>query len=287
MKKTLCILLPILAVCAILFFVFFAKSNQSIVYATDIVSNVSTIELEVGDTLKIDNDSISVSPLNCTEKLVFTTNDSSVATCGTLSGIVSAQGVGSCNLIVSVSKSQTENIKTIISIVVTEKVLYAEDVEIDDTNLVLAVGESKKLNIKITGSYNALPSIESENGLLTCNPETFVVSALKTGSDVLNISFPISKTQTKEFKIAVMINPKNEYSQNIEIKLDSENYAMVEYSALSDEDDCQIAFEYGEDVVEIAEQEYKHLILVAKKLGTAKIVIQTPAAISVIYVTVV
>jgi hypothetical protein len=29
------------------------------------------------------------------------------------------------------------------------------------------------------------------------------------------------------------------------------------------------------------------LILVAKKLGTAKIVIQTPAAISVIYVTVV
>ena len=93
--------------------------SNKIIFATDIHWNIPSIEIENGDSLIISKNEIVIEPQNCTQKIVFTTNDNEMLSIDPQTGEIIANKAGECELIATINTSETTKKVAKINVVVT------------------------------------------------------------------------------------------------------------------------------------------------------------------------
>lgn len=275
MKKILCIVLPVVILIGATALLIFS-TKPKIVYAKTITANTQEIKMEVGEIFELSSKIVTIEPANYTERIYFST-DSSFAEVDLFSGQLEAKQVGSCNLIVSASCDNENLIFTKIVLTITEQLVYPTSVTLTTNNLQLYVGQAESLPISVVGTHNVLPIIELENGCVSYNSKTQMLTAIKSGADKLTIKFPMSKTEYQVLQIDINVLSKSISEQDVTIDMSTQEYIILEYSTLNNKQDTTITVEVGADVVQVIEQEYKHLLVIPLKTGVAKIVIDSPS----------
>ena len=284
MKKTIFITLSIIFVFGVAIAMIFLVKPKT-VYATDIATNTNKIVLEVDEEIYL-TDSYVITPYDYTERPVFSSSNENVATVGIFDGKLTAKSEGSCLVVITVKISATETKTAKLNVEVIAKKVYPNNVDISVTELNLIVGESKVLQTHITGNTNILPTINTNSGCVTYDTVTDTITAVKTGADVLLISYVLADGTTKTFSIDIVVTDKLSYSTNITINMTTQSYVNLEYFTNSLKDECIITITEGDDVVSVPEFEYKHFVVVPLKVGSAKIVVDSPTYTNTFYITV-
>lgn len=285
MKKIIWILLPFALTLAIVIPILIGN-NVETVYAKSLVAETNVIRLKVGDEIKFPNSFITVNPENYTERLLFSVDDTTIADVNALTGDFYAKSVGACNLIVTAKKSKTETTSIKIKIEISDKILYPTAVNLNIAELEMVVNEIYQLPLEIVGEYNIKPTIETKNG---CVEYDFVKNKLianKVGTDLLTLRFPISETEFQVFEIEITVEEKLYYTEEIVIDINNNTYVVIQYFTDSSKDDCTVSITTGKDVITIGEHEYKHIIVVPLKIGSATIVVESPTSTCTFYVLV-
>ncbi|MGN1222154.1 MAG: Ig-like domain-containing protein [Christensenellales bacterium] len=277
MKRVFIIVLSVVVVFVALVSLFCVFKTKTI-YASDITILTNKISLQVNEKIKLSNQNYLVLPNNYTEKTVFSSDNESVASVGVFDGVVTANKVGCCNIIIFLKTNENDVINKKIQVEVVKEKIYPTEVSLNDEDIEIYIGESVKLFTSITGETNVLPTVYSQNNCVKYDFETDTITAIKVGSDKLTIKYVLSSLECKTFEIDIVVKQKDVFTQNITIDMSVKNYYYAEYFTSSSKALSDIAIVEGEDVVEVAEHEYKHFVIVALKKGKAKIVVDSPSA---------
>lgn len=285
MKKTIFITLSIIFVLGVAIAMIFLVKPKT-VYATDIVLNSNKIVMQVDEEIYLPN-SYNITPSNYTDRPVFSSSNENVATVGIFDGKLIAKSVGITTIIITIKTSATKTKTARLDVEVIAKKIYPTNVDISVTELNFIVGESRALQIHITGTTNILPTITTINGCVTYDAITDTITAVKTGEDVLTICYVLANGTTKTFDINIFVADKTTYTKSVTISLSGDNYTYLEYFTDSLKSECEISVIEGSDVVSVVEFEYKHFAIVALKAGSAKIVVDSPTSINTFYITII
>ena len=123
MKKFLIWILPILTVLAIasVFILSFTSYfNKTNVYATSFAYNHENLTLYKNNTYKLNSTEFTIQPSNCTEKIVYATDNSTILDINNASGEILAKSTGICTLMAYIKSSATENLSVEIQVAVIE-----------------------------------------------------------------------------------------------------------------------------------------------------------------------
>ena len=286
MKKVLIVVLSVvvtLIAVVLLLFVFKTKT----IYANDITILTDKISLQVNEKVELSNQNYLVAPNNYTEKTVFSSDDETVASVGVFDGVVTANSVGSCSIIIFLKTNENDVINKKIQVEVVKEKIYPTQVSLNNEDIEIYNGESAKLFTSIVGVTNVLPTVFTQNNCVKYNFDTDTITAIKSGKDKLTIIYTLSNLDTKTFEILITVKDKEIYSQNITIDLSKQNYFYAEYFTNSNTSECIISIVEGIDVEEVTVHEYKHFAIVALKKGKSKIVVDSPTSTNYFIINVV
>lgn len=277
MKKVLIIVLSVIVASGTIVSLLYVLKTKT-VYANDITILTDKISLQVNEKFELSNQNYLVLPNNYTEKTVFSSDDETVASVGVFDGVVTANKVGSCNILIILKINENDVINKKIQVEVVKEKIYPTQVCLNTKDIEMYFGESVNLSTTITGETNVLPIVYSQNNCVKYDFDADTVTAINVGSDKLTIKYRLSSLQCKTFEIDVTVKQKDVHFQNITIDLAVQNYYYAEYFTNSSKALCDIAIVEGEDVVKVTEHEYKHFAIVALKKGKAKIVVDSPSS---------
>ena len=260
--------------------------KEQIVYATNIVCNSAGITIEVGKTYRLSDADFSVAPANYSERLVFTSDDQSVATVDIFAGEITGVSVGTCNIVVTVktSGSQTKSCKILLNVV--EQKEYPLNVEISTTNVTIVKDHYLVLNTVITGLTNTTPKIYIQNNKIEYDFATDKIFGREVGEDNLTLVYTLKDGTTKQFDILVEVTQKG-YSEQTLTYSKTEQYVSLSYETTSPHQNCTLTIESGGEVVAILIHDYKNFVVELLSTGTAKIVMNSPTNTCVYFVVVV
>ncbi len=103
--------------------------NSKVVFATNLYCRYDKLSLYVENTYTITSNEIVVEPKNCTQKILFNTDNENMLSVDAITGEILTKEVGNCNLIATVKASEVENITIKIPVEVKEIVIDAPDEE--------------------------------------------------------------------------------------------------------------------------------------------------------------
>src|SRR5574344_1124446 len=143
MKKALLIFLIVTLVLGCILITFFVSigQNKQIVYATSFDCDISSLSLEIGDTYCFSADNFSILPSNCTESVLYSTNDNKIISIDVFTGKIEAKNIGTCNIFLYIKSSENENIKNTINVSVVEKITKILQ-KIIEKNVKFSISES-------------------------------------------------------------------------------------------------------------------------------------------------
>ena len=123
MKKFFIWTLPVLtivAIASVFILSFNSNSNKTNVYATSFVYNYENLTLYKNNTYTLNSTEFTIQPSNCTEKIIYATNNSNILEIDNSSGEIFAKSTGTCTLMAYIKSSATENLSIEIQVAVIE-----------------------------------------------------------------------------------------------------------------------------------------------------------------------
>lgn len=273
-KLLICLIMAVaITISGVVIALFVFNNKHKPVYAESVIVNKSKIILELGDSYTVEND-IDVLPKNCTEKLMYSTNDSRVASVDIFTGTITANIIGTCKIIISIKTDAVNKITKTIDVQVIDRIIYPSSVSFDTGNKVLVKNESISLNFSAVGEFNVVPTIKTKNNLVSYNFETDTLTALGVGTEQLEITFPISKDDNLTFTLNIEILEKNIVEDTIYINKNS--FYMYNYNSQSESNEITVEIIEGNDLIELTNIFYKSFTIITKNVGYAKIEINSP-----------
>ncbi len=104
------LLVTIISVGAIVGITIGKNSTTRDVFATKLESKQEKFRFLVGGKYSMTSNEIAVEPANCTQRIIYNTDNSSVMEIDVLTGKIFAKKIGNCNLIATIKSSETTNI---------------------------------------------------------------------------------------------------------------------------------------------------------------------------------
>ena len=287
MKKIALICMPLVlalafGVCALIV----VNIHKRTIYAKNLTLNTTILNLEVGESYRLDNDDFKISPSNCTEKSFFSVNDTLVASVDNVSGLIKAKKVGNCIVTISIKSGEESALTKQIEVVVNEKTYYPQNITLSEDYVVVAKSGSIALNFEIEGKCNVKPQITIENGNISYDYETNKLCGVEVGDDTLTICFPVSKTEKKTFVVGVKVTKKQIITKNCQVTL-SDEPVDVEYKTPSDFENVSYEVIKGQMLAQVVSFEYGHLVLLTKDVGSLIVEIDSTNAKIVLYVEII
>lgn len=287
MKKIALICMPLVlalafGVCALIV----VNIHKRTIYAKNLTLNTTILNLEVGESYRLDNDDFKISPSNCTEKSFFSVNDTLIASVDNVSGLIKAKKVGNCIVTISIKSGEESALTKQIEVVVNEKTYYPQNITLSEDYVVVAKNGSTALNFEIEGKCNVKPQITIENGNISYDYETNKLCGVEVGDDTLTICFPVSKTEKKTFVVGVKVTKKQIITKNCQVTL-SDGPVDVEYKTPSDFENVSYEVIKGQMLAQVVSFEYGHLVLLTKDVGSLIVEIDSTNAKIVLYVEII
>ena len=190
--------LTILAVASVFVLSFISSTNKSSVYATRFSYNYENITLFVNNTYTLNSTEFTIEPSNCTEKIVYATDDSNILDINNSTGEIFAKATGTCTLTAYIKSSATENLSVSIDVAVIEQnedSPYKTEIEVNYTfnindeveYIEFDTGSKKDKNTVnvITGNENI--------DIISIDDHRITFSLLSTGTACIEINSPTKK----------------------------------------------------------------------------------------------
>lgn len=287
MKKIALICIPLVLALAFGVCVLIVVNNHKrTIYAKDLMLNTTVLNLEVGESYRLNNEDFKILPSNCTEKTFFTVNDTLVASVDNVSGLIRTKKVGNCIVTISIKSGEESALTKQIEVIVNEKIYYPQNVTLSEEYVVVAKSGSIALNFEIVGKCNVVPQIIIQNGNISYDYETNKLCGIEIGEDTLTICFPVSKTEKKTFVVGVNVTKKQIITKNCRVTLSNEP-VDIEYEIPSDFENVTCKVVKGQMLAEVVSFEYGHLVLFIKDVGNLIVEIDSTNAKIVLHVEII
>jgi len=156
---------------------------KKIIEVNNVLLEKSTLELFVGDKIKLNYE---VHPIEATNKNVKWQSDNLNVITVNESGEITAVGVGNANVSISSSNGK----KAICNIIVKEKIVPVERIDLSQVNLNLKVGDKVKLNATVYPSNATNKNViwsSSNSSVVTVN-ELGEITAVGSGTVQVSVS---------------------------------------------------------------------------------------------------
>lgn len=248
------------------------KRPATDIAVTDVVVSKSTLDLEAGETYTL---TATVYPTNATNKNVtWSSSNSSVATVGSSTGLVTAKGKGTATITARTSDGgYTDTCVVTVTVGV-------ESITISPTNLTLNVGETRQLTITIRysdGSTSTTPYLcsttnssvagVSSSGLITANGVGTATIRVYADSNYSN-----STTCTVTVKEVIHVTGVT-CSESLLILAVGEKHTLYATVSPSDADDKTVT--WSSSNTSVATIGSSTGAIVAKGAGTATVTVTT------------
>ena len=182
-----------------------STASSGITYATNISLSVNPTTYYVGESLNLETVTVSVTPNNATVKPSFSIDNVLIANLN--NNVLTFIAEGSVNLTASILTDVNTYKTSTVTLIVTNRPVYASTIETIDSDVVLNFDETKTNEISITPSdYNNVVNVEYLNGdIVKYDYETGLITPLEPGEDVVTITVYTSETETisTSFNVAV------------------------------------------------------------------------------------